>query len=357
MNMSAKSLKQQMGFSIVEIMVGLVIGLIVTLVVVQVYATFEGQKRRTGGGADAQTNGTLALYGLQRDASAAGFGLPASNSAASAFNCPVGTLINGVAISPVSIVDGGGGAGNSDTIVFRSGTGAYNSGVATTKITGVNGTALTVDNSLGCNSGDVALIINADATVCGSSTIATLTGSTGLTLSAAPASAVVTGSVACMGAPASAWVENSYAVAGNNLMLTTGGAAAVNVASGIVNIQAQYGISTAGNVDTVSAWVDATDQSAAAGGVNWAAPTLANRNRIKAIRIAVVARNGQLEQAAVTAPCSAAYINGPCSWTGGPAVNLTNLLDAGGATNWQNYRYRVFSAIVPLRSMVWTGGN
>ena len=355
--MSAKFLKPQKGFSIVEIMVGLVMGLIVTLVVMQAYATFEGQKRRTGGGADAQTNGTLALYDLQRDASAAGFGLPASNSTASAFNCPVDTLINGVAISPVSIVDGGGGAGNSDTVVFRSGTGAYNSGVATTKITGVSGTALSVDNNLGCNVGDVALLINIGAATCGSSTVVSLTGGTGLTLSAVPTSAVVTGGVACMGAPANAWIENSYAVANNNLMLTTGGAAAVNVASGIVNIQAQYGISTAGNVDTVSAWVDATDQSAVAGGANWAAPTLANRNRIKAIRIAVVARNGQLEQAAVTTPCSATYIHGPCSWAGGSAVDLTNLLDAGGATNWQNYRYRVFSAIVTLRSMVWTGGK
>jgi len=66
--------KQNLGFSLVEIMVGMVIGLLSTIVVMQVYATFEGQKRTTTSGSDAQTNGAVALYTVERDARLAGYG-------------------------------------------------------------------------------------------------------------------------------------------------------------------------------------------------------------------------------------------------------------------------------------------
>ena len=44
----------QAGFSLVEIMVGLVIGLLATLVILQVFSVYEGQKRTTTGTADAR---------------------------------------------------------------------------------------------------------------------------------------------------------------------------------------------------------------------------------------------------------------------------------------------------------------
>jgi type IV pilus assembly protein PilW len=63
------------GFGIVEIMVGLVVGLLSMMVIVQVYSTFENQKRTTTSGADAQTNGAMALYLLEREIRAAGNGI------------------------------------------------------------------------------------------------------------------------------------------------------------------------------------------------------------------------------------------------------------------------------------------
>ena len=56
----------QAGFGLAEILVGLAVGLITTLVVMQTVTTFEGQKRTTGGNAEAQTNGSIALYTIQR---------------------------------------------------------------------------------------------------------------------------------------------------------------------------------------------------------------------------------------------------------------------------------------------------
>jgi type IV pilus assembly protein PilW len=66
----------QAGFSLIELMVGLVIGLIATVVIMQTFASFEGTKRSTTGVADAQTNGSIALYSIQRELQSAGYGMP-----------------------------------------------------------------------------------------------------------------------------------------------------------------------------------------------------------------------------------------------------------------------------------------
>ena len=47
------------GFTLVELMVGVLIGLIGTVVIFQVFAVSEGQKRTTTGGSDAQQNGVF----------------------------------------------------------------------------------------------------------------------------------------------------------------------------------------------------------------------------------------------------------------------------------------------------------
>ncbi|MEW6562752.1 MAG: PilW family protein [Pseudomonadota bacterium] len=60
------------------------------------------------------------------------------------------------------------------------------------------------------------------------------------------------------------------------------------MAANIVNVQAQYGISATASSNVVTQWVDAT-------GGTWAAPTVNNRNRIKAVRVAVVARSDKPE--------------------------------------------------------------
>lgn len=71
------------GFSLVEIMVGMVIGLIGMIVILQVFGLFEGQKRTTTGGDDAQNAAAIALFGLQHDIEQAGYGI----SDVSLFSC------------------------------------------------------------------------------------------------------------------------------------------------------------------------------------------------------------------------------------------------------------------------------
>ena len=89
-----KKTVSQAGFSLVELMVGLVIGLLATLAIMQVFGAFEEQKRSTSGTADAQTNGSVALYNLQRDVRLAGFGLPLFDKNNLSLKCAVTPTIN-----------------------------------------------------------------------------------------------------------------------------------------------------------------------------------------------------------------------------------------------------------------------
>ena len=52
------------GFSLIEIMVGVVIGLIAVLVIYQIFAAAEGIKRNTTSVGDAQQNGLLSSFML-----------------------------------------------------------------------------------------------------------------------------------------------------------------------------------------------------------------------------------------------------------------------------------------------------
>jgi len=315
------------GFTLVEIMVGLAIGMFATLVIMQVLSVFEAQKRTTTGTADAQTNGSIALHNIVREMSLAGYPLmPITNSPLECTTVTYGAT--GISsISPISIVDGAGGV--SDTITIRYGNTAM--GGVPTEITGVGASAneRTVNNSFGCQMNDVVLITN--STTCALTTATAISAA-----SASPATitlqettnATAGGNLACLGR----WDEISYVVNSQNLERE-----GVPAIAGIMNMQAQYGISATAASNQVTEWVDATGA--------WVNPSVANRNRIKAVRLAVVARNNKLEASNVTNAISA--------WTGS-ASSPSPAIDLSADANWQRYRYRVFETIVPLRNVIWS---
>ena len=63
-NCVAGRMRMDNGFSLVEILVGMVIGLFGIIIITQIFALAEGQKRTTTSGSDAQTNGNIALYSI-----------------------------------------------------------------------------------------------------------------------------------------------------------------------------------------------------------------------------------------------------------------------------------------------------
>jgi hypothetical protein len=70
-----KSARQQSGFSIVDVLVGMLLSLIGTIVIFQVFSVSESIKRTSTSGADAQQGGVLALFSLERSLKEAGYGL------------------------------------------------------------------------------------------------------------------------------------------------------------------------------------------------------------------------------------------------------------------------------------------
>lgn len=396
--------RRDRGFSLVEIMVGLVIGLLATLVIMQAYATFEGQKRSTTGSSDAQTNGNVALYMIERDARMAGYGMSGAGMSNSPLDCttiysyyktsssegPIPDLsTNG--LFPVSITDGGTGPGASDMVTLRFGT-SLMGGVPThlSKTMPDSSSELNVDSTYGCANGD--LIILSHGSNCTLMQLTEVQDSAlklqhnpGGTPSYNPSASYQNtngwpgyagrlgsgthagdsanpSSVSCLGT----WITRTYAVVGEgntpvtsaditvrNLAARDSGAYVPRVAD-IVNIQAQYGVSSAANNNTVSAWVNA-DATATPGLATWAAPTAADRKLIKAVRIAVVARNGLLEKDTVTTPCTTAQStvnNGPCAWDD-TGVDAAPKIDLSHDADWQRYRYRVYETIIPLRNIIW----
>ncbi len=362
---NAYSRNSQAGFSLIEIMIGLVIGLIATLVISQVMSVFEGQKRATTGSADAQTNGQVALYNIQREMQIAGYPLLPSGvdkTADSALKCTSlaidhsaspDPLAGVTGVDPVTITDGVAVAGvsnASDTITVRYGSSAM--GGVPTKITGATGSLLTLPTNFGCAVGDVTFATNGVACAMSTVTAKAAAGVTPQTVTLKSATgAGVNAKLACLGN----WNQVTYAVSNGNLQRN-----GVDSVSGVVNIHAQYGIAATADSNQVTQWVDATGAFAPAS-LGLAPPA---RNRIKAIRVAVIARNPKMESAVITNACSsrtAASPTGLCAWAApqvagpitsvqqAPQVDLSN-----GDANWNKYRYRVYETVIPLRNVIWS---
>lgn len=78
-------------------------------------------------------------------------------------------------------------------------------------------------------------------------------------------------------------------------------------------------------------------------------PGAAERMRIKAIRIAVVARSGEADS---TNPSSGAIVLWPAVAAGaGQQSSARSFTPTGDA---QRYRYRVLRTVVPLKNLLWS---
>jgi len=341
----------QAGFSVVELMVAMIIGLLTTLVIMQVFSAFEGQKRSTSGSADAQTNGSIAMMMIQRSVQKAGYGLPLPNTnmAQNVLRCNAFADfdIDGNAatddttnIFPL-VIQNGVGANGSDSIRVRYSTNAMGATpVDIISAADPTGVGIQVQSNIGCNidnnteNDDIALIQNINT--CDMVTIdnAVSAGATHrLILDRLPASNAVLvngATIACMGN----WRDYVFTVANNELQQD-----GQPIVSEVVSLQAQYGVSAAAGNNIVNEWVDAD-------GI-WLNPGLNMRNRIKAIRVAVVLRNGLRERDNVTP-------TPPVIWTDNSAN--TTPIDVSGLPNWQQYRYRTFSTVIPLRNIMWSRG-
>ncbi len=72
-NFRTRIRRPEQGFTLIEIMVAMIIGMLGVIIMMQVFAVFEGRKRATTGGDDAQNAGAFAMYSIQQNIQQAGY--------------------------------------------------------------------------------------------------------------------------------------------------------------------------------------------------------------------------------------------------------------------------------------------
>ena len=360
------------GFTLVEIMVGMVIGVLGLIIMMQVFSLSESQKRSTTGGGDAQSSGAIALFGLQRDLRQAGYGASDLKLVGCNVLLRAGVTLNSIApvtINPASIT---GQDANTDTllIVYGNTNGSpQGDGIVAQPASG--GTAVAPDiyavqTPTSFNPGDQVIATpQTRATPCN------------LSLASVAAVGPIVGSSANVAVTAGTGVASmsngtlfnlgqapkilAYAIRSGNLtqcnyLVNDCGNAANNansaiwvpISNNIVSMKALYGRDTSAPMDGI---VDVFDSTAPANACDWV--------KVSGVQLALVARNANFEKTVVTAVADPGPPYRSLAWDGdttsNPAAVAANNIDLSANTTWQNYRYRVLQTVVPLRNLIWQG--
>jgi len=333
--------KAQRGFSLIEIMVGIVIGMIAVLVIYQVFAAAEGIKRNTTSVGDAQQNGLLSSFMLHIELANASNGV--ADAMAQLGNCTAGTsAANSLRPIPILITDGG---ADSDTFVV-------NYSVAQRRVTPApvviqDGASYTVQHSpMGFTNDDLIIAIPSSSGDCKASRV-----------TAAPVPVVCPVPADQSGcvkiSPVDATVPAAYLL--NMGPKSRGQRVAYDVSSGVLRSTALWDLDgkpipqptdpIASNIVTMKL-VYGIDNGA--GGITWTPATgqwsaesvLAANNstlgKIRAVRIGIVVRGEQWDKTL-----------GDQSWH---LFEAPVLLNGTVAAANGNYRMRMYETIIPLRN-------
>lgn len=350
------AMRRTRGFSLVELMVGLVIGMIGVIIMMQIFSVSEGYKRTTTGGDDAQNNGAISLYGLQRDLRQAGQGSnsftdnAAAPNAYSVLGCNL-TLRTGVTTSslgPVTINHPSIPAGDADTDTLLVFYGSSNDGPEGDRIEAQPATTTYTLAGFAAAASAPSVVV-ADRVVAHPTprpspcnlTMESVTAVAGSNVTVATGVTGMTGGALFNLGQSPRFI--AYAVRGGSLTMcdymvnNCGGAfdAAhwVPLASNVVSLRAQYGRDT--TAPTMNGTVDAFDQTTPTNICGWV--------RTRAVRLVLVARSAQLEKENVTTAAP--------TWAG----SAGNAIDLSADAAWQQYRYKIFETVVPLRNAAWLG--
>jgi len=333
------------------------------VVMMQVFSVSEVAEPTTKDGDDAQNDGAIALYALQRDLKQSGLGA----SSFQVIGCNVllraGVTLN--AMSPVTInhPDLPTGAADAGTdsllIVYGNGNGSdegekieaqpslntYTVAAAASAASGV-GAFSSADKVIvepqprpsPCNlqMADVNTISNANVAVVGAG-VAGVSGGIIYNLGQAPK--VLAYAVQNSNLTVCDYTVNDCSSAGN-----VGNTAVwVPIASNIVSMRAEYGRDTTGpGMDGTPDVYDQTFDEATYG-------VACARARVSAVRLVLVARSAQYDKnekrvATASAP----------QWASSSAAIV---LSGPGHADWQNYRYKTFQTVVPIRNVAWQGAQ
>lgn len=332
--------RHQHGFSLVEMMVGIVIGLLGMLVIGQVLSISQDSNRTTAAGSDSQQNGALALLAIERDIRQSGYGMNVSQ----VLGCPVsGTdTTNGRNVSflfvPSRIIQGLDTAPDVIHLTYSNANMVTSPSALLQTMASVD-SEYVVSNRFGYSVGDVLVTaapgMNCDLTQITSTPGAPYQNNIGHASTARYQGSLIYSSGAQVFNMGRNPVSNRYSIVDGGLQVVselTG--EAMLISDGVVDLQADYGINSDGDVDNIIDVYRTSPDLDGDGFISWD-----EWDKVMAVRVGLVSRSGKREGAIVTS-------NLP-TWTGGTFSNVGNLSD------WQHYRYQVFETTVVLRNMLW----
>jgi type IV pilus assembly protein PilW len=384
-------LVKQHGFSLIELMVGLVIGLLMSLVVYNALNVNEGRKRTTTSLNDINQAGSYAIYQLDKLVRSAGSGFTGGGdqvaadyaygcrldmalsgtqlTPATTFPAPFASVATTVRVAPVIIYDGAAGAGG-DVIVTMAGNAGL--GESPTGFSSLASTAtLNLINHAGIRANDVVLLADKGTAISPclmqqvASTFNPIAGGSVVALAGNYYSAMInTRSVTDFTATSQtinlgqAPQLNMFGVMANgssyslmkyDLMqnrqtsITSANPNPSVYVDGVYQLQALYGVDTSPATSSLT-WVAPTGTFSSANLLTGTLAAAATLKRIKAIKIGVVMRTSLLEREAVS--------GGPAQAVSVSPIILFNDTTAPVTVNLTptTYRYRSFEAVIPLRN-------
>lgn len=368
------------GFSLIELMVGMLVSLICILAIMSAFAVYEGRKRTTTSGDDAQQSGSYSLYLLEQQIRTAGSGMVQGNRYG-LWGCPIEAwssstkqlpLTGALAAPfdiwplatravPVLVADGGTDASGHvlpDVIGIVGGNPAlrvFKAPVTSTP----DASHVVLGNSFGINQNDYLLGVRSDGScaLALASTAPDASNSITLSVPDSPSTGLINTAnsyvfdmgtepvISLFGVDATSHSMVSFDL----LQRPVNGlaAAVVPIADGIVQLKALYGIHDGSggageDPDAIDKWVQPTG--------TWSIATLTASttaaynamNQIKAIRVAIVAQS-KLPERASDYTGSGSLVLFPDL----PTVKYT-------ITTQTQYRYKVYDTTIPIHNALIT---
>jgi type IV pilus assembly protein PilW len=355
--------RSQTGFSLIEIMIGIVIGLIAVLVIYQIFAASEGIKRNTTSVGDAQQNGLFSSFMLGIEIANSGSAL--ASAAQDLGTCPPGAS-SALTWRPIPVlINAGDTPETPDSFVVIYST--SNSVIAPAPFAGnASATApYSVQSPNGFKKGDLVVAISGGG-ACGASRVTAVSTPDALGIvtvthtnpgivanfndSAVLFNMGCSGHADCTPAPPAQKVR--YDLSGDVLrstaLLTSDGLPVASlipnpIASNVVNMKLQYGIAPAGGgpLQWISAATSPWQPVDLLSGLP-ANVLVAQLKTLRAVRIGMIFRGEQWDRDAPDRTIK--MFDGAFTQT---------FLRSGSPAG--NYRYRWYETVIPVRNEQWNG--
>lgn len=345
---------RQRGMSIIELMIGIVVSLLVGLAAAGSAMMFTASQRQGVGVGGSLVNVGTVISALKNDSANAGLGFFGDDIfLCNSLNLSIGgtVIANSASFAPLRITQGA--TSDSIDVVYST---QVHSGANVLLNKASDSTSVELMSLLPVSVGQAVLLAPPTptaGTACTVRTVSAVTPSTESTPqvlafdAAASHNAAAFTNLATLNYPERSRVAllgelrwNNYSVDGNgNLLLTRPldvGSTPVVLARNVVSFRAQYGITNnVATSTTVESWQDAD-------AAPFAALDSAAIGRVRALRIGIVTRSPQREKANTAGVCEAS--------TAKPQLFGDEV--EPDVADWQCFRFRSTTAVLPLRNLV-----